>query len=114
MKTGRPKEYKNGVLFTTTMESELLEKFKDLSFRDRRNMNTILQELVVDYIKKHEAGNEQYTLDNPTLCTPAFFRDSVIIHDYFMKCKDSELDDHKYKICEWIHAFKQRYGESPI
>lgn len=114
MKTGRPKDYKKRVIFTTSMESELLERFKNISIRDHKNMNDILQELLENYLKIHENGNEQYTLDDPVMAYPAFGRDYAVLEKYFLSLKDNELADHKFKIQEWAHAFKKRFGESPI
>ena len=114
MKTGRPKDYKNRVMFTTTMEAELLERFKAISIRDRKNMNEIMQEMITKYLKIHENGNEQYTLDDPTMAYPAFGRDYAVLEKYFLGLPDKEQDDHKFKIQEWAGAYKKRFGESPL
>lgn len=115
MKTGRPKDYKNRVMFTTTMESELLERFKAISLRDRKNMNEIMQELITKYLKVHEDGNEQYTLDDPTVAYPAFGRDYTVLEKYFMNhVTDKDFNDIKFKLQEWVGCFKKRFGESPL
>jgi len=115
IKTGRPKDYKNRVMFTTTMESELLQRFKDISLRDRKNMNEIIQELIEKYLQVHESGNDQYTLDHPTMAYPAFGQDYALLEKYFMNfVKDNEFDPIKFKLQEWIGLFKKRFGASPL
>ena len=102
-------------MFTTTMEAELLERFKAVSIRDRKNMNEIMQEMIIKYLKVHEDGNEQYTLDDPTVAYPAFGRDYAILEKYFLNhVKDSDFDDIKFKLQEWAGCFKKRFGVSPL
>jgi metal-responsive CopG/Arc/MetJ family transcriptional regulator len=113
MKTGRPKNYQNKVMFTTTMEADLLERFKAISLRDGKNMNEIIQEMVIKYLKIHESGNEQYTLDDPVVAYPAFGTDYKKLENYFMNfVKDSEFDEIKFKLHEWCSLFKKRFGVS--
>ena len=89
------------------------DEFCELKWRDKKSESELIVTAIKEYNKNHKEGNEQTTLDNPIICTPAFFRDSKIIHDYMMKCKDSEFSTHKFKLNEWNHAFKQRYGQYP-
>ena len=114
MKSGRPKEYQHRVIFTTSLEKDLVDRFKDLSNRDKKNMNAMLEVLMEKHLAEHESGNEQYTLDNPVYCTPAFFRDFAIINNYFSTCSEEEASKHKFKLQEWNQAFKNRYGESAL
>lgn len=114
MKTGRPKEYKNRSIFTTTMESETLERLKKVSHRDGKNVNNIFQEFAETYLKIHEDGNEQYTLDDPVMAYPAFGRPYSVIEKYFLNLKDTEFEEHKFKLQEWCGAFKVRFGVYPI
>ena len=92
---------------------EVFKKLKEIAFREGKDISELTFEMYEKYIKEHGEGNPQTTLDNPIICTPALFRDSKIIHDYMMKCKDDEFSTHKFKLNEWNHAFKQRYGEYP-
>ena len=89
------------------------EEFCKLKWRDKKSESELIVTAIKEYNKNHKEGNEQTTLDDPTICTPAFSRESKIIHDYFLQCKDSEFSFHKFKLNEWNHAFKQRYGENP-
>ncbi len=39
------------VRFSTTLDSELLEKFKEEAAKEKRNINDILEELIEEYLK---------------------------------------------------------------
>ena len=114
MKSGRPKDYKNRTMFTTTMEAELLERFKKICIRDRKNMNEILQEQIEKYLKIHEDGNEQYTLDDPIKATPAFFRDYPVWEKYYQNLQNPEEPDHRFKIHELLNLHRKRFGKTSI
>ena len=101
------------VVYVSDDDQELFKKFEEIRWREHKSLSKLMMEAVKEYLEHHGAGNFQYTLDNPVICTPALFRDSKIIHDYMMKCKDDEFSTHKFKLNEWNHAFKQRYGEYP-
>lgn len=100
-------------MFTTTMEAELLERFKAISIRDRKNMNEIMQEMITKYLKVHEDGNEQYTLDDPVMAYPALFRDFAILERCYMALKNNEEDLFKFKLQEHNGLFKRRFGYFP-
>ena len=100
--------------FTVTeAERKWWGEFKELRWRDKSNLSNLIVKACKEYYENHKEGNEQTTLDDPIICTPAFFRDSRTIHDYMGKCKDSEFSTHKFKLNEWNHAFKKRYGVEP-
>src|SRR3990167_2682636 len=77
---GRPTKYKTKVIFTTSFEGDLLERFKDVASREQRYVNDLLMDLMADYLKKHEASqNPQPTLDlfdRDMVCSiPNLYRD---------------------------------------
>jgi hypothetical protein len=60
---GRPPEYKNRTIFTTSVELEIYEKFKEIARREGKPVNRLLQELMLDYIKNHGEGNPNFKLE---------------------------------------------------
>jgi len=60
---GRPRIYKSRLTVTTSLEEELYEQLKAIARRDGKTINGILQELVMNYIRKHGKGNETYPLE---------------------------------------------------
>ena len=105
------------MLRTFETDEDEYQKLKEICLREKCRVGDKLNELIAEYIKQHGSGNPVYQLDNwkdPDFkVCPAFFHNSGTIHEYMMKCKDNEFATHKFKLNEWIHAFKQRYGESP-
>lgn len=60
---GRPAEYKDRIIFTTSMEKEVLERGKQQALKEGKPFNKLLEELLIDCIKKHGEGNPNYTLE---------------------------------------------------
>ena len=62
MKQGRPKEYKVRSIFTTSLEGELINKFREVCEREKKPMNEIVARFMESYIKAHGDGNPIYSL----------------------------------------------------
>ena len=95
-------------------DQKIYNEFQELKWRDKKSESELIMQAIKEYFENHKDGNDQMTLDDPIVCTPAFFRDSKTIRDYFSKCNNNEFENHKFKLQEWIAAFKMRFGESPI
>ena len=61
---GRRPIYKSRTLYTFSIESELLEKLKEIAEREGKPVNQILQKLIADYVEKHGAGNPNFRIDD--------------------------------------------------
>ena len=77
MTAGRPKLYKNRTNFTSSVEYELYERFKEICWKERKPINALVQDFMEKYIKEHGNGNPMYELtkwvENPEFrATPAF------------------------------------------
>lgn len=59
---GRPREYKARTSFLFNCEIALLEEFKKITKREHRAMSRVLQELMLDYVKKHGNGNPNFQI----------------------------------------------------
>ena len=95
-------------------DKKWFKEFLELKWRDKVNESELIRKAMKEYYENHKDGNDQTTLDSPVICTPAFFRGPKVIQKYFLKCLDNEFDSHRFKLCEWNHAFKMRYGQSAI
>lgn len=94
-------------------DEKVYTEFAELKWRDKKSESQLIMAAVKEYLEHHKDGNEQMTLDDPIIATPSMFRPYKIIEDYMMKCKDNEYEEHKFKLQEWIGAFKKRFGVYP-
>jgi predicted CopG family antitoxin len=60
---GRPRIYKSRLTVAASLEAELYEQLKAIARRDGKTVSGILQELVMNYVRKHAKGNETYPLE---------------------------------------------------
>jgi len=49
---GRPNKYTSRIVYTSSIEKELYERFKEVAWRERKPMNILIQEFMKDYLKK--------------------------------------------------------------
>lgn len=91
----------------------VFEKFRELRWREKKSTSELFMESIKEYMLKHGDGNFQYTLDDPIVATPAFFRDVSIWKKYFDNLKNNEENDFKFKIQEFKALFKKRFGYEP-
>ena len=95
-------------------DDTLLNEIDKIRWRDHKSRSQIVNIALEEYVKHHKDGNEQYTLDQPVLATPAFFRDVEVWRKYFEKLPAKEQDEHMFKIQEINGCFKGRFGVSAI
>src|SRR5690348_12335023 len=92
---------------------ELLQEADKIRWRDKKSFSEIVNLALDEYVKHHKDGNEQYTLDDPVICTPSFFREHAVWEKYFNALKPQEEADHKFKIQQLKFLFKKRFGYEP-
>lgn len=61
-KFGRPPIYKNRKILPVPMEQNIIDSLKKVSIRENKPMNTIIQELVITYLKSHSEENTQFKI----------------------------------------------------
>ncbi len=111
---GRPSKYTSRIVYTSSIEKELYERFKEVAWRERKPMNVLIQEFMKKYIKEHGEGNPLYQIDkwieNPELiATPAFFEDIEKWKAYVKRIDDpKELDKHTIRSRYLQAIFKRR------
>lgn len=93
---------------------ELWSSVEKIRWRDKKSISELVSRALEDYVKHHLDGNETYTLDDPIIATPAFFRSFSIWEKYYLGLKDNEEADHRFKLQELIGLHKKRFGRSSI
>ena len=94
-------------------DDKLLEDADKIRWRDHKSLSEIMNLALAEYVKNHKDGNEQYTLDDPVICTPAFFREHKVWEKYMLGLKPNEENDHKFQIQQLKFLFKKRFGYEP-
>ena len=102
---GRPPSYKSRTIYTFSIESELLEKFRKVAEREGKPISHILQKLIAEYVEKHGGGNPCFKLDQ-------FVEDEVVKawptlgHDPWRfdlsGFDDGELGEIRRQVYQWM------------
>ena len=101
-------------IYIPTESQEIVEELDKIRWREHKSMSDIFLIAAKEYVQRHKDGNEQMRLDSPELeAIPQFHANSGIIHGHMSKRLGNEEDEYKYKIQEWKHAFKERFGYEP-
>ena len=84
------------------LDEDEIHKFHLLALKEKKKLKQLHKEIIADYIKKHQDGNPQFTMDQfkepDFVACPAFFR-SLNTWDYYFKRQDSkELEKFKNQI----------------
>jgi len=84
------------------LDEEKIHDFHLLALKEKKKLKQLHLEIIEDYIKKHQDGNPQFTIDqfkDPNfIACPAFYRDSNY-WDYYCKNQTTEeLDKLKAQI----------------
>ena len=84
------------------LDEDKIQEFHLLALKEKKKLKQLHLEIIEDYIKKHQDGNPQFTMDQfadpDFVACPAFFR-SLSTWDYYFKRQDSkELEKFKNQI----------------
>lgn len=94
---GRPREYRSGrAIFTTSADADLLTKFQEITTREGKPMNRVLQDLMAQYVKTHAGGNPSFEIDK-WIEQPEFIGDPALRETndkwdrYLASCEEKDL-----------------------
>ena len=75
------------------LDEEKIQKFHMLALKEKKKLKQLHLEIIEDYIKKHQDGNPQFTMDQfkdpDFIACPAFYRASTY-WDYYCKKQDNQ------------------------
>ena len=75
------------------LDEDKINKFHLLALKEKKKLKQLHLEIIEDYIKKHQDGNPQFTMDQfkdpDFIACPAFYRASTY-WDYYCKKQDNE------------------------
>src|SRR5215510_16604566 len=105
---GRPMEYKHRLIFSSSVEGEIYERFKEVCWRERKQMNVLFQEFMEKYIKEHSQGNPQYEIgqwvENPDFRAVPAFREPLKNWTRYINTETSYQDARDdYEKAFWIY-----------
>ncbi len=84
------------------MDSDKFNDLKMLALKERTPLKNLISGLIDDYVKKHQDGNPQFTIDQfkdpGFVACPAFFRDRLTWLVYYQKATPEELQKIKFQV----------------
>ena len=102
-------------IYIPSEKQEVVEKIDIIRWREHKSMSDIILEAMIEYVQRHQDGNNQMRLDSPDLhAVPQFFSHIENIRIHLSKRLDNEKDEYKFKIQEWAGVYEERYGEKPL
>lgn len=99
MKTGRPRNYRHRVIFSSSVESNLLEEFEQLASDMKLPRNELLQQAMKLMIKQKKAvGSDNpikitYNTQNKVMSLLHYLQETIDADTISEEC--SKIDDHK-------------------
>jgi hypothetical protein len=111
---GRPEEYKARVIFTTSCECDLLDKFQELARREGKAMNQVLQSLMENYVKIHGSGNPSFEItkwvEQPEFTVDPALRETDDKWDrYITQSSEKELASLEGVLQKRIHSTREEW-----
>jgi len=84
------------------LDEEKIHSFHLLALKEKKKLKQLHLEIIEDYIKKHQDGNPQFTIDQfkdpDFVACPAFFRSFSAWEYYFKRQSVEDLEKFKNQI----------------